>query len=269
MSTPDDLSAPLASFIDDVKAHPEEDAPRLILADWLQDQPDPKLAARGELLHLQVVRARLAEDDPQREILRQREGEILRDHVLEWLGPLGDLASSWRFERGFIRIEARGDKLYPPEGLPDLPPGLLAWVDGLKVGELTRVYWSSLFRYPLLSHVIFLDLSGQTIGGSTFIRLLPLGRLVELRLAGCELADDQTLVLARSKELSCLRTLDLSNNRLTDQSARTLSQSPLLPRLTTLLIGGNGLTAEGIGLLRQRFGSRVLVELPAEDRRLD
>src|SRR5438270_11567153 len=92
------LRPELRILLAEVKAQPEDDTPRLILADWLQDQGDP----RGELIHLQVVRAGLARDDPRHVELRRREGQILHRHVLGWLGPLGDVVADWSFSRGFL-----------------------------------------------------------------------------------------------------------------------------------------------------------------------
>src|SRR6516165_8198243 len=40
-------------FLEDIKSHPEDDTPRLILADWLQENGTPDEAARGELLRIE------------------------------------------------------------------------------------------------------------------------------------------------------------------------------------------------------------------------
>src|SRR4051812_20469044 len=95
----------LLVFLHEIKDHPNDDLPRLVLADWLQDHGDP----RGEFVHVQVSRARLREDDPQAQTLRGRERTLLRKHALDWLGPLADFGSAWAFERGFIHLEVRGE----------------------------------------------------------------------------------------------------------------------------------------------------------------
>src|SRR5205814_138445 len=83
----------LLVLLSEVKTDPDDDTPRLILADWLQDHDDP----RGEFIHLQVVRRSLSEDDPRHAPLYQRERQILSRHGLDWLGPLADHAGSWTF----------------------------------------------------------------------------------------------------------------------------------------------------------------------------
>ncbi|MFO0844211.1 MAG: TIGR02996 domain-containing protein, partial [Gemmataceae bacterium] len=103
---PSDLREQLAVFLRAIKHDPGDDVPRLVLADWLQDQGDP----RGELLALEVEIDRLAESDPRRERLRRRERLLLDQYGTTWLGPLVDLPLTWRFERGFPHLEAHADR---------------------------------------------------------------------------------------------------------------------------------------------------------------
>ncbi len=88
------------AFLDGIKDRPEDDAPRLLLADWLEAQGDPL----GEFLRSQVVHARMGLRDSRRGPLECRELELLRGHGDEWLGPLRTLAVPCTFERGLVRI---------------------------------------------------------------------------------------------------------------------------------------------------------------------
>jgi uncharacterized protein (TIGR02996 family) len=47
------------AFLRDIKDHPDDDTPRLVLADWLEEHGDP----RGEFVRVQCQLARLREDD--------------------------------------------------------------------------------------------------------------------------------------------------------------------------------------------------------------
>src|SRR4051812_33743754 len=87
-----------AAFVRAVCDAPDDDLPRLIFADWLDERGDP----RGEFIRLQVGRPRLPADDPRRRDWKAREDELLRAHEEEWLGPLADVVSSYTFRRGFI-----------------------------------------------------------------------------------------------------------------------------------------------------------------------
>src|SRR5262249_4725627 len=74
-------AATRAAFLADIRADPDDDAPRLIYADWLHEHGD---ADRAEFIRLQCELARLGAADPRRPALEQREGELLEAHRLRW-----------------------------------------------------------------------------------------------------------------------------------------------------------------------------------------
>ena len=79
---------------------PDDDAPRLVYGDWLQEQGDP----RGELVavHRAQERERIAEHADRERIaqLADRERALIAQHAREWLGPLQPECVTWRL--GFI-----------------------------------------------------------------------------------------------------------------------------------------------------------------------
>jgi uncharacterized protein (TIGR02996 family) len=85
-----------AELLAAVYADPEDDSPRHVLGDYLLDRGDP----RGELIQLQLARG--PNGDP-----TGRERDLLEQHAVKWLGPLGKavrFGPMWRtrFERGFL-----------------------------------------------------------------------------------------------------------------------------------------------------------------------
>jgi uncharacterized protein (TIGR02996 family) len=87
--------AELADLFAAVYDAPHDDGPRVVLADALLEQGDP----RGELISIQL---RLAHEPADR-ALRTHEKELLDAHGKGWLGPLAPvLAAGFRFERGFL-----------------------------------------------------------------------------------------------------------------------------------------------------------------------
>jgi uncharacterized protein (TIGR02996 family) len=86
------------AFLQAILVNPDDDLPRLVYADWLLDQGDP----RGEFIHLQCRLARMEEDDPLRPQLETREQELLDHHQDAWLGSLRPLLNCWSFRRGFL-----------------------------------------------------------------------------------------------------------------------------------------------------------------------
>jgi uncharacterized protein (TIGR02996 family) len=83
------------AFLQAIKEQPDDDTPRLILADWLEERGDP----RGELLRLQVTLAHLIPGTKAWWERHGREEELRKRHEKEWLGDLAALVRSWTCER--------------------------------------------------------------------------------------------------------------------------------------------------------------------------
>src|SRR5262249_31003370 len=80
---------PREAFLADILAHPEDDGPRLVYADWLTDHGQGETErARGEFIHLQCRMAGLEEDSPERLDLQPRERDLLADHGSAWMKEL-------------------------------------------------------------------------------------------------------------------------------------------------------------------------------------
>src|SRR5262249_51651057 len=104
------------AFLADVIENPEDDAPRLIYADWLDEHGQPE---RAEVIRVQVALAREAPDHPSRGEWLRREAELLSAHGKEWAGPAAVVDGQYRFRRGFV------------ESVQGPLPSLLRVADGL------------------------------------------------------------------------------------------------------------------------------------------
>ncbi len=93
--------APPPPLLMQVYEHPQEEAPRRVLADWLGEQNDP----RGEFINLQLSSSARA---------HQRAQALLQEHLKTWMGPLAQVLSTegLRFERGFLHS---GVAFFTPE----------------------------------------------------------------------------------------------------------------------------------------------------------
>src|SRR5947209_20577259 len=100
MTLPDEL----AGFLRSIQAEPWDDTPRLILGDWLQDQAQPLLAARGQLIQVQCHLAAWVPDLDQRTALLQQEEQLLGANQTAWLGGLADCCCAVAFDRGLAWI---------------------------------------------------------------------------------------------------------------------------------------------------------------------
>jgi uncharacterized protein (TIGR02996 family) len=69
------------ALLDDVRRHPDDDAPRLVYGDWLADNGDPE---RADFIRVQCRLARCEPDDPDRATLTARQDALLKQHEWDW-----------------------------------------------------------------------------------------------------------------------------------------------------------------------------------------
>ena len=101
------------------KEEPQDDGPRLVLSDWLEEYGDP---ARAEFLRLQLRLAPGPSLEPEQRVsMRQRMHDLLAHYGGGWLGPLWQHGGLWH--RGLLTV--RPDRLHVPAGLEAMRP----WMD--------------------------------------------------------------------------------------------------------------------------------------------
>jgi len=101
------------------RERPEDDAPRLALAGWLERSGEPE---RAELVRLQCQLARLPKVARGRKKLADREALLLRRHGGRWRGPLPSPRAPWRFARGLLEVTLTTDRfLRDPAAWLSLP----------------------------------------------------------------------------------------------------------------------------------------------------
>src|SRR5262245_1236749 len=97
-----------AAFLRDVVESYDDDAPRLIYADWLEDTGD---AARAEFIRVQCELERLLDEDgllpeegecPRAHELHARSEELRAAHGERWFPGLGGLVERYWVRRGFV-----------------------------------------------------------------------------------------------------------------------------------------------------------------------
>ncbi|MCC6420255.1 MAG: TIGR02996 domain-containing protein [Gemmataceae bacterium] len=104
------------------REQPEDDGPRLVLADWLEEAGD---AHRAEFLRLQCALGPGPgwPDESARSRARERVAELLARFGGAWLDPLWQHGGVWH--RGLLSVEL--DRLRVPDGLGEMLP----WIDTL------------------------------------------------------------------------------------------------------------------------------------------
>ena len=263
---------------------PDDDVPRLLYADWLEKQGDP----RGEFIHLQYKLRRLAEDDQERRTIEARQQQLLSKHQAKWLGPLAALAGKalgWQFRYGFVEAgelpvrtflehaetifqnaplrAIRLFFLYGPGSVleesrhesPEVYQEQLEWLKdagGATVEELVAC------RY--LARLRRLDLNCWYAGDPAVVAVATCPHLVNLtalQLGNRNLGPAAVQAIGQSPYLTNLNTLDLSyeegrereTNRIGDEGTEVLASSPAFGRLTTLVAQRCGIKAAGVHAL--------------------
>ncbi len=207
-------------FLAAISASPEDDAPRLVFADWLDEHGDPELA---EFIRLQVELDPLERSprndlaDWQRAVVRRRQGdsipaefpapmqrfaklvrreqELLEANKLKWLGSVASMEDDFTahfqatFRRGFVDEVAMCTSVF------------------LWYSEQARD------RFPLLRKV---TLYGPRDQGPDFAACPALGGIRELVLAGWITPYDARF-LATSFELDALESLKVWIGSETDE----------------------------------------------------
>jgi uncharacterized protein (TIGR02996 family) len=247
------------AFLDDIKAHPDDDTPRLIFADWLQEHGTPSEAARGELIRLQLLQQQFLPTDPRKQPMHVREMALLNRYLRSWLGGLIDF-TVWRFDRGLLQLETRAEKFLSRQAASFATPENCLYLESLTLTEVETSQVALLDASPYLPYLSTLNLADNELrhqGLATLVRSPNVTRLHWLGLAGNRIGPEGARALAGSPHLAALGVLDLRGNRILNSGARYLVDSPYLQHLRTLRLKGNRISPEGQAELTQRFGTRV------------
>ncbi len=217
----DNRDALIRAIID----HPEDDLPRLVFADWLEEHG---AALRAEFIRAQIELTQLQFDEKRRvdqthrvySLTQQLESELKAEF------PIG-LRRIDHWERGFAAsaIWSAQAILETKQSAAVVPPTRVQIFVDVPPRELPQVFAS-----PLLFGV------------------------QELRFAGEPIGDLGAAALAQATNLSRLRRLSLNYQRIQDVGANALAQSPCLENVIEVFFSGNWISRSMRIALRSRFG---------------
>ncbi len=95
------MSSLRAALVAAILETPEDDTPRLVAADWFEEQGGEANVARAEFIRTQIQRANLPPDDIHQSELQARELRLLKRWAPIWCGS-HFVFKKVRFRRGFI-----------------------------------------------------------------------------------------------------------------------------------------------------------------------
>jgi uncharacterized protein (TIGR02996 family) len=213
------------SFLQAIRQVPQDDAPRLIFADWLEEHGDP----RGPFVRSQCQRVRLRDHDPRAAALLDEETRLLKRHAAVWLGPLHQRGLAWEFRRGLLHVRVDVETFLSIDWPALTETQTWDWIESVHVRFRGRVGVRALAGSPTLAVFSALDLSWNGLGDDGVEALLASPHLKQLRsldLSFNGIGPRGAALLAASAPLENLTALRLDDNRLGDQGAAALARVP-------------------------------------------
>jgi uncharacterized protein (TIGR02996 family) len=258
------------AFIRMIREHPDDDGPRLVFADWLEEQGD---ADRAEFIRVQVELAGAGRDQQRATSLKERERALQSRHWDRWLNPFGNRVLDAEFRHGLleaVQMSAVSFLQYWPLLVERSPVRAVRLIDvqeyGPELGACPALQWIRTFDLgkcyvdgpwleaflasPYLHSLESLDLFGNELNGddvAMVLESLSLPGLRALRLSHNLLAGGSFLGV--DARLPRLESLDLSHNQLRPVGAEELAAAPLLAGLTKLDLSWNELDPAGVEAL--------------------
>jgi uncharacterized protein (TIGR02996 family) len=245
-----------SAFLADILEHPDDDTPRLIYADWLDDNGQPK---RAQFIRVQVEAERWPEWSIRRKKLMDRSLHLLTGFGRDWDSEARQLVVKRRYRRGLIeRVEmtlASWLRNWPR--LYSLAPVRVVRMNA-EAADIRNVGHA-----VYLSQFHTLDLTCNTLPQWRMRELgdLPaLARLAGLNLSSLAVGTPALVPLTESPHLSGLRSLQLRDNHLSANPVPALPPASQA-HLTALDLGGNYLRPAGTEALARSGWLRNLISL--------
>ncbi len=200
-----------AAFLHAIRETPDADLPRLVYADWLDENGDP---ARAEFLRVQCELATRPDHDPLYRELEDREHELLSEHEPAWAGELPKYATEWEWRRGFVEEFAA------------------------TCGRLSRIASEVTAAHPV-RHVRCTghEVDDYTSYPTDWLEADWLPGVESLSVGGVNGSYDGLIALFTSGKLIRLRDLDFTSDRRGTDVCRVLSRAPLNGMLRSLRFG--------------------------------
>jgi uncharacterized protein (TIGR02996 family) len=222
------------AFLRAICDNPDDDLPRLIYADFLDEHGDGE---RAEFIRVQCELARPVDDSQRFAKLVVRSEQLLLNHRRRWLGPLDEFVGDAFFRRGFVEQVSLSARAFLAHAETIWQTAPVRWL------TVQEDAWEEIDKLAASPH---------------------LGRLRRLSMRDNHLESYEIGALLKSPHLTRLVELDLSGNRLDAYALRSLAECPSVPGLRRLEIGENAVTSAGLIALADSPFFRALKLLNVE-----
>lgn len=243
-----------------ILASPDDDTPRLVFADWLDEHGNADDRVRAAFIRQSCDLARMEPWGREYRKLRVQVNKLLGRNEKKWSAGLERQALHVRFARGFVeevtvyskRFVAEGAKLFEIE-----PFRAVKFVD-VESGR-GAASPRDLFASPNLARLHTLHLVGRGIGDDFIDQLIQsphASGLCGLRLQGCKTSPARLRSILDSPRLPHLTELDLHGQSTAEKMPtvdsdhlKALLKSPNFARLKILDLGNTAVGTDGIRAL--------------------
>jgi uncharacterized protein (TIGR02996 family) len=261
--------------------NPDDDVPRLVIADWYEENGQQE---RAEFIRLQIQLERTDLEESVRVKLHSRENQLLRQRIREWTEPLVQWNPNWELEitqwlsgkselrkrkvvRGFLHrldfFEAINDfLLIVHQVYEQFPIQFLSFQDDLiGVPTFTNESFIQLADCPYLKHIRTLELQGTVADGTGLLALFNSSGIRQLQSLKYTITIERyregSSILLSSAPFTHLKNLSFTLGDGRD-FLRGILQSTNFPNLERLELRNFHMDSESADLLIQsEFANRL------------
>lgn len=220
----------------------DDDTARLVYADWLTDQGDP----RGEFIHIQCALGRSLRGARGKPVgrsanfdlpvadLEKRERALLKLHQKKWLEPIRPFIRTWSWRGGFVDgVVADATKFMSgAKVIFASTPLAKVQLTAVKPGQL-----AALSALAPANRLRELDVSSQRLDADGFAELAGFSFLRVLNLHGNHFAELEASQALAACRFDALESLDIGEGGLTDEGLEVLSRTKYFRQLKVLRLG--------------------------------
>ncbi len=217
------------AFLTAILASPDDDTPRLVFADWLDENGNEEDRAHAALIRAQCQAETFPKGSRERRKREREANAILERYGDLWAKPLRDLnlVNEWTFRRGFL--------------------------DGVQMSATSFAnHAKKVFDVaPTIRTAHFPDASNEVrrLANCAFLARLAVVDLSRMCSCGrCPIHNDLRALFS-SKHTAALSSLNVAGDRMDVVGAKRLARSSALARLTRLDLSTNPLGELGIAEL--------------------
>jgi uncharacterized protein (TIGR02996 family) len=232
------------ALLAEILANPDDDTPRLIFADWLEEHGD---SDRATFIRLQVQEPHTEPGSPEHRTITDQTTVLRRRHRDAWLADLPrGLTGKVTFKRGFVTE--------------------IQWISPAAAARIPKRVWA---RHPIQELVLH-EVSGQL---DRLLALPHLSRIRKLSLHAGRAADgldaSDLYALAACPNLTGLRSLAIHSG-VGNSLAVALARCPSLPGMTSLYLDDENLDVVGVEILTEAGAANLhkLEHLSLHSRRI-